>query len=45
MIIFRALQERDAVNQQSGVSQTSIVNIVVMFILCKSRNNYKLLEN
>lgn len=46
MIIFSVLQKRDAVNcEQSGVSQTSTVNIEVMFILCKSRNNYKLLEN
>lgn len=46
MIIFRALQERDAVScEQSGVSQTSTVNVEVMFVLCKSCNNYKLLEN
>lgn len=46
VIIFGALQKREAVNcEQSGVSQTSTVNIEVVFILCKSGNNYKLLEN
>lgn len=46
MVIFRALQEHDAVNcEQSGVSQTSTVNIEVMIILCKSCNNSKLLKN
>lgn len=42
MVIFRALQERDTVN---SLELGSTVNIEVMFVLCKSCNHYKLLEN
>lgn len=49
IIIFRALQDQSTAGawccELWTVSQTSTVNIEVMFVLCKSCNNYKLLEN